>query len=744
MSPPLPHVEDVLPRLRGARKQSDYWIAFCPGHIDRNNRSLSVREGRHGEARLKCFRGCSRETIIRALGFETNGTVPGGNRRNTTTVPPGLTLAALAHAKRIPVNFLEKIGLCDAKFGGAPVVQVPYRDSCGTAVATRYRCALEGEGRFKWRRGTRAMLYGLESLEDIRRLGWVLFVEGESDRWTACHSNHPNVIGIPGKSTWRPEWAAEFAGLEVYCWQEPEADSLTANLAASFPGLRVFPAPPGVKDLSAAHLAGLDISSLVDRVRVEAMPYATVGKAQAESKVRALRETAGPALGQEDLLELVARDAKAHGYGGDTTALKLAYLCATSRVLRLRHGAIPFHLMLVGPPSSGKTFAATTALSYFPDEAVMRVDASSPRALLYTDEPLRHRVLFFAEKDSIPDDRHDSKEDNPMASAIRHLLQEGSMAYRTVDRGPDNKLVAILRVKEGPTALLTTGIRRAAAQLDSRLFVFDVPDDPEQTRLAITAQAELEERDGEIHTASPQLVAVQSLLQALAPFDVKVRFARVLAQEMTRRGRVLAPRANREFARLVTLVRTAAVLRAGPNYDPADGPIEATIDDYAKIYGLLGRTYEGAGTGATARVRQVVEAVIALKTGGPAYADGVSQTKVLQHLLQRSVQPLQLSLQPSSPPPPQWDKGSVSRTVATALKNGWLINTELRKGFPHQLVPGDDLPTDSGLPTPDELRALMAKGCSVADVSPPTGAAWVNSVAPTAPEPVVNADTLRL
>src|SRR5262249_38333701 len=153
---------------------------------------------------------------------------------------------------------------------------------------------------------------------------------------------------------------------------------------------------------------------------------------------------------------------------------------------------------------------------------------------------------------------------------------------------PDNKLVSILRVKEGPTAMLTTGVRRAGAQLDSRLFVFDIPDDPEQTRLAITAQAELEERDCTIPTASPALVAIQALLQTLAPFEVRVRFASGLAREMTRRGRLLAPRANREFARLVTLVRTIAVLRAGPMREPEDGPIDATIDDYAKVHRLVG------------------------------------------------------------------------------------------------------------------------------------------------------------
>jgi putative DNA primase/helicase len=61
------NVSDLLPRLEGVRPHAGYFIARCPAHSDRNA-SFSVREGAHGIALVKCFAGCSYESIVAALG----------------------------------------------------------------------------------------------------------------------------------------------------------------------------------------------------------------------------------------------------------------------------------------------------------------------------------------------------------------------------------------------------------------------------------------------------------------------------------------------------------------------------------------------------------------------------------------------------------------------------------------------------------------------------------------------------
>jgi hypothetical protein len=57
-------------------------------------------------------------------------------------------------------------------------------------------------------------------------------------------------------------------------------------------------------------------------------------------------------------------------------------------------------------------------LSLLPPEAYHEIDAGSPRVLIYDETDMQHRLLLFAEADSLP-----ASEDNPAASAVRNMLQ---------------------------------------------------------------------------------------------------------------------------------------------------------------------------------------------------------------------------------------------------------------------------------------------------------------------------------
>ena len=48
---------DLIPRLKGARKNGDRWQANCPAHDDRTP-SLSIADGIHGGVVLYCHAGC--------------------------------------------------------------------------------------------------------------------------------------------------------------------------------------------------------------------------------------------------------------------------------------------------------------------------------------------------------------------------------------------------------------------------------------------------------------------------------------------------------------------------------------------------------------------------------------------------------------------------------------------------------------------------------------------------------------
>ena len=120
----------------------------------------------------------------------------------TATVQPlGCTLAAYAEHKGLPEPFLKELGLSDISYQGSPALRIPYRDSGGTEPAVRFRTALvkseAGDNRFRWKSGSKPLLYGLWRL---RPEPSVVIVEGESDCHTLWHHGI-NAVGLPGAGT---------------------------------------------------------------------------------------------------------------------------------------------------------------------------------------------------------------------------------------------------------------------------------------------------------------------------------------------------------------------------------------------------------------------------------------------------------------------------------------------------------------------------------------------------------------
>lgn len=61
-------VADFLTHLDGVREGARGWIARCPAHPDRSP-SLSVDEGDDGRVLVRCFAGCTAESITAAVGL---------------------------------------------------------------------------------------------------------------------------------------------------------------------------------------------------------------------------------------------------------------------------------------------------------------------------------------------------------------------------------------------------------------------------------------------------------------------------------------------------------------------------------------------------------------------------------------------------------------------------------------------------------------------------------------------------
>lgn len=188
-------VESVLALLTALRAVDSGWSARCPAHDD-GRASLSISEGRDGRVLLKCHAGCSTADVVQALGLQMTDLFP--SKKGGSRPERGMTIEGLANDKGLPVQFLKDVGLTESDGR----VLIPYRLADGSpAPRTRVRSALRAKDGSFWmpRRGPSPVPYGLDRLEDARKQGYLVLVEGESDSWTLWFYGYP-ALGIPGAS----------------------------------------------------------------------------------------------------------------------------------------------------------------------------------------------------------------------------------------------------------------------------------------------------------------------------------------------------------------------------------------------------------------------------------------------------------------------------------------------------------------------------------------------------------------
>ncbi|RLI52500.1 MAG: hypothetical protein DRO87_13100, partial [Candidatus Thorarchaeota archaeon] len=669
--------------IQDVRRTNGGWQARCPAHED-EHASLSIAKSGDDKILLKCFGGCSVEEIVHSLGLRVRDLFPDGNRHTTAPPPLGLTLEELAKVKKLQLDSLKNWGCSTQKLGGARVVRIPYGAPDGEEIAVRYRCALSGPNRFRWKKGSKVHLYGLWRLEEFRKAGWCLLVEGESDCWTAWSYDLP-ALGIPGKSTWKAEWSSYLEGIDLYLWQEPDAQDLVLRVGRDISNLKVIVAPEGVKDISEAHIQGQSVPALIDSLKRKATPASKIIQLHKDHHIQELAKQSQPILGSQDPFEDVKEAILAMGYGGDTTPALVTYLALTSRLLSMRPGSMPVHLLLTGQASAGKSFTLNCVLNLLPEEAYHEIAAGSPRVLIYDDADLRHKAVIFGEADSLP-----AGEDNPAASAIRNLLQDHELHYDVTVKDKHTGEYSVKRIrKPGPSMLVTTSTRRLGYQLDTRVFTLEIEDSREKIRAALAAQAQAEV--GNVKQVNESLIAYQAYLQAQAPWEVVVPFAEPLSELIATRA--TAPRILRDFARLLSLVKSLTVLRHMNRERDSKGRLIATIEDYETIFELVGPMYETTISGVTEGIRQIVHEVV--------------------HLLKKGARPTQGELAKRL----GLNRGTVNRRVHAAIRQGWLVNTENRKGYPWQLEVGEPLPEKEGLPTPQEIKEAWCERCDGAGVT---------------------------
>jgi hypothetical protein len=606
--------------------------------------------------------------------------------------PLACTLAAYAELKRLPEPFLKELGLSDISYQGAPALRIPYRDLGGTEPAVRFRTALlkseAGDNRFRWKSGSKPLLYGLWRL---RPEPSVVIVEGESD----CHTlwyHGINAVGLPGASLWNESRDAHHvASFEIiYVLVEPDqgGDAMVRWIGKSSLRDRIrLVHLDGFKDPSEMHLA----DPVLFRDRWHAAATAAVSwneeaarqqSAECDEARKACRELAST----PDILTRFAADLERAGAVGVEREGKLLLLAGTSRLLDR-----PISIAVKGTSSIGKSFLVEKVLTFFPAEAFHALTAMSERALAYGDEPLKHRMLVLYEAEGMSGE---------IASyLIRSLLSEGCVRYETVEKTPQG-LQGRLIEREGPTGLIVTTTRDGLhPENETRLISLTLADGQEQTRAILAALADEDRRD-EVDRAPWH--ALQRWIAASGARAV-VPFAPALVSLIP----PIAVRLRRDTKLLLNLIRAHALLHQATR-ERQNGRVLATLGITPPSTSWCRTTWpKGCRRLCPESVCETVEAV----------------SRIAQTASAATVQEVARSL--------GIDKSAASRRCKTAESPRVHSQSRNVPGRPARYVVGDPLPAQqSVLPHPDVLASAL-KGGAGADESGCTVAVEAEGYAPS-------------
>ncbi len=673
-------IDLVLQKLKGIRKTNQGWTALCPAHEDHQN-SLSISEAGDGKVLLKCFAGCSAEQIVQSLGLKMSDLFPDSpiqrdalsTSKTTATVQQslGCTLEQYAQIKKIPVDFLIKLGLSDETHKGSKRVVIPYLNIDQELVAIRYRCALaKSDGinqRFKWRTNDKASLYGLWKLKEFKSQKFVILVEGESDCHTLWLHGFP-AIGIPGAAIWKEEWFGFLENFEIiYVVHENDrgGEAVLKWIAKSKLKIkiRILDLTPH-KDPSDLHVAKPDEFKIKFQTFLErSIPWTKIEEENNRKQTEKTWKTCRDLATHPNILEIFDQELEKSGVVGVQSEAKILYLTLTSHILNK-----PISIVIKGPSSTGKSYLVENVLKFFPEEAYYELTGMSEKVLAYTQEPLEHRMLIIIEAVGL---------NNEMTSyLIRSLLSEGKISYETVEKTPLG-LVSRRIEKQGPTGLIvTTTAVSLHPENETRLFSITLKDTPKQTQEILLSLTEERKSSSNIELWH----ALQEWLSC-QPNHVVIPYLPLLIDKIPPK----AVRLRRDIPQVINFIKTHAILHQANRDKDQKGSIIASLDDYKAIYELVKDILKDQiDAGVSDSLKETVDAVKALLDGKDSEDKYVSQSETKNHL--------------------KLDRSSTSRRIRVALEKGYLKNLETQKGKPHKLVLGDSLPEDVEiLPSPEKL-----------------------------------------
>ena len=622
------------------------------------------------------------------MGFGTNprkaaSTGGGGFSRNGVspeTLQP-LTLEEYAERKRLPLEFLQEMGLSTVYIPDA-AVRVPY-PTCTQFI-------FKDAKRFKSK--DKPCLYVTSY-----RLGdeeEATLVEGVSDTLT-CWYNNISAIGFPGASMWSEERNLPHFEkfLRVYVNIEPDAGGEAVKKWLARSELRhkalLISMPEGFKDPSEMWIA--DPSKFMERWKRAIANARSLDDIEQEEKAAArLKEwerCKDIALSPR-ILDRFAEELPKHNLASEDRNAKIVFLEFSSRVRKR-----PPSLSVFGASSTGKSYFVKVGSRFFPEgEAWIAMSSMSDHALIYLEDiSLRHKILIVYELAGITSDK--------ALYFIRTLQSEGHVKHLVTvkDEATGKRITKMLEV-EGPAGVIitTTGVK-IHTENDTRHLSLYSNESPEATTGSMIASSRRREDKGVPDTSTwislARWHAASNQEVTLYPWSEKL--ARILDNKH--------PRIRRDFEAILDYVETHASLHQATREVDERGRIIATQDDYEVVADLLDSV---VSTGLGLRVRKIIRETV----------------NKVRNLLEEDTDKPSVSVAQLCAAL-DITKGPMSHRVRDALEIGYLKNLN-HKRVPYELAIGEPMPEDKErmLPAWSELQssAIADDSAKVEDPPPPT------------------------
>ena len=219
----------------------DQLIGCCPFHDDKKNSfSVNLKTGQwkcftediggnftsfyaqlHGTTTKEAY-----QEILKQHGAWKDPEELKAEKKEEKQAAPGpgsYKLEEYAFSKRLPVDFLKET--CGAETGRdrktkTTYLKLPYFNEEKTEPIFRKRYA-DKEFRWSWGSSGKLILYGDWRLPEIRKQGYAILVEGESDTQTLWYLKLP-ALGVPGASVFKPKMVPKLQDLKLYIHVEPD------------------------------------------------------------------------------------------------------------------------------------------------------------------------------------------------------------------------------------------------------------------------------------------------------------------------------------------------------------------------------------------------------------------------------------------------------------------------------------------------------------------------------------------